>query len=62
MIHTIKAHHPEMFDTLVNEFEKSQTGENGLTRVFAIQTHYHSGSDGERDEYVAVIFYREARP
>jgi hypothetical protein len=61
MIQTIRAYNPQDFDQIVNDFERSQTV-NGISRVFAIQTHIHIASEGGRDEYIAVIFYREAKP
>jgi hypothetical protein len=63
MIKTIKTHTPEEQDQAVNQFEKEHTNPNGFSRVFATQTHYSAArQEGEKDTYISVIFYKEAKP
>jgi hypothetical protein len=54
MIKTIKHTDPTVFDQLVNDFEKQHS-------CFATQTHITHNSITEKIEYIAIIFYREAK-
>jgi hypothetical protein len=57
MIKTIRAVEPEIFDKLVNEFERKCSYSTGASRVFATQTHVNV-SVGLPTVYTAVIFYK----
>jgi hypothetical protein len=52
MIKTITAHNPTDLDYAVNSFERAKK------TVFATQTHFSPGTEGCRDTFIAVVFYR----